>query len=254
MILFSVAALAQPAFEKALYVTATGDTLPYRILYPENYKPGKKYPLVLFLHGAGERGNDNELQLKHGSRMFLDAKNRKKYPAIVIFPQCPAENYWASVNVDRNQKPINFVFDYNNPPHWPLTASVDLVKKFIDEGKADPDRIIVMGLSMGGMGTFEAISRNPGLFSAAVPICGGGDTTFCSRYAGRLPLWVFHGSEDNVVLPAYSRAMVAQLKSLHATVRYTEYEGVGHDSWEKAFAEPKLLAWMFSQKQKRKKK
>src|SRR5687767_969762 len=101
------------AYQKKTYVSTKGDSLPYRILFPENYDKAKKYPLVLFLHGAGERGSDNEKQLVHGGKLFLDSLNRKNFPAIVVFPQCPTGNYWGSVLVDRSQAPLALTFDYS---------------------------------------------------------------------------------------------------------------------------------------------
>jgi predicted peptidase len=235
-------------YEKALYLE-NGDTLPYRILFPENYDRTKKYPLVLFLHGAGERGSDNEKQLVHGSSLFLKEENRKNFPCIVIFPQCPAAGFWASVEVDRSVRPLKFEFNYRGSDITPsLRLAMGLTRSVIKQEAVDPDRVYVTGLSMGGMGTFEAVWREPELFAAAAPICGGGDAGAYKRAAARVPFWIFHGASDSVVGVDLSRVMVARLKKFRAAVRYSEYPGVDHNSWDNAFAEQDFLSWMFSQR------
>lgn len=238
-------------FQLKEYKTAAGNTLPYRILYPENYDPAKKYPLVLFLHGAGERGNDNEKQLTHGARLFLKEENRKQFPAIVIFPQCPEESFWAYANIDRNSNPPKFELDYSHEANWPLVAANELVQQTIAAGSVDPSRVYVTGLSMGGMGTFETVFRYPGVYAAALPICGGGDVAEYDKRVSKTAFWVFHGSADAVVNVQLSRDMVEKLKKLKASVKYSEYPGVNHNSWDNAFAEPEYLGWMFSQKRKK---
>lgn len=249
LMLHSFFSNGQNVYEKNIFITQSGDTLPYRILYPEHYDPAKTYPLVLFLHGAGERGKDNEKQLTHGAGLFLQEKNRLEFPAIVVFPQCPPESYWASVRSERKEMPYVFHFDYSRPSTWPLEASVALVKKIRMEEGVDKDRIYLMGLSMGGMGTFEILARHEGLFAAAVPVCGGADLNYSEKLEST-PLWIFHGENDKVVDVKNSREIYSKLKSGKGNVRYTEYPGVGHDSWNNAFAEPQLLPWMFSNRLK----
>lgn len=238
------------AYERKEFKFAEGQVLPYRILYPENYDPKKKYPMILFLHGAGERGKDNEKQLIHGSRLFLNAENRKNFPAIVVFPQCPEESFWGTVNVDRSKQPIKLDFAYGSAPVWPQAAANALVRSLIKEGSVDDKRVYITGLSMGGMGTFESVYRNPDLYAAALPICGGGDPNSYSKKQAKIPFWVFHGAADAVVDVKLSRDMVERLKALKATVKYSEYPGVNHNSWDNAFAEPEYLKWMFGQRRK----
>lgn len=233
-------------YQKKEYVHAEGKLLPYRILYPENYDKSKKYPLILFLHGAGERGNDNEKQLVHGSKLFLNEENRKNFPAIVVFPQCPAESFWAVTKADRTVQPVKFSFDYDEPANWPLTAANDLVKKLKKEEGVDPSKVYITGLSMGGMGTFESVFRYPELYAAALPICGGGDVDHYDLRILKTAFWIFHGAADAVVNVKLSQEMTEKLKSLKAEVNYTEYPGVNHNSWDNAFAEPTFLSWMFS--------
>ncbi|HEV8273067.1 MAG TPA: dienelactone hydrolase family protein [Chitinophagaceae bacterium] len=237
-------------YEKKEFVFAEGKTLPYRILYPANYDKTKKYPLLLFLHGAGERGNDNEKQLTWGSKLFITEENRKNFPAIIVLPQCPEESFWAVTKIDRTTTPFTIEFDYTAEPNWPLAAANELVKKISKEEGVDKSRIYISGLSMGGMGTFESVYRYPELYAAALPICGGGDVNHYDKRVAKVPFWVFHGAADAVVNVKLSQEMVEKLKSLKAEVRYSEYPGVNHDSWNKAFAEPDYLSWMLLHKKK----
>ena len=242
---------AYAPYLKKEFAFAQGKTLPYRILYPDNYDKTKKYPLLLFLHGAGERGNDNERQLTWGAKLFLKSENRANFPAIVVFPQCPEESFWAVVKIDRNKQPFTIDFDYAGEPNWPLTAANELVKRLSNEEAVDKSRIYVSGLSMGGMGTFESVYRYPDLYAAALPICGGGDVNRYDKRVTKTPFWVFHGAADAVVDVKLSREMVDKLKTLKSEVKYSEYPGVNHNSWENAFAEPEYLSWMFMHKRKK---
>ncbi len=243
-----LAALTQDlsTFEKGEYTSPDGSVLPYRILFPDEYDKAKRYPLVLVLHGAGERGNDNEKQLVHGGKLFLDSAVRKNYPAIVVFPQCPQESYWSSVKIDRTTTPLALSFDYSQPVTAPLRDAMALVREIVSKEGVNPKKVYITGLSMGGMGTFEAVHRYPDTFAAALPICGGGDTLQYKKV--KTPFWVFHGTADGVVDVKYSRAMVDRLKEMKVKVKYTEYPGVNHNSWDNAFAEPDFLKWMFSRK------
>ncbi|MEL6945803.1 MAG: prolyl oligopeptidase family serine peptidase, partial [Bacteroidota bacterium] len=206
------------AFEKRNFTSLEGTTLPYRILYPENYDESKSYPLLLFLHGAGERGNDNEAQLKHGAQLFLESENRVKYPAIVVFPQCPKEDYWA--RVERNREKKEWKYPFFEKPTNALGAVIELLDQLIRKESVDTDRIYIAGLSMGGMGTFELLSRRPDLFAAATPICGGGNLLMTERYARNTDFWIFHGDEDVVVPVDLSRNMYKRLQNLGATAKY----------------------------------
>jgi predicted peptidase len=248
--IISITSLAQEVqlYEKNIYISSSGDTLPYRILFPLNYNKQKSYPLILFLHGAGERGNDNEKQLTHGSKLFSNEINRAKFPCIVVVPQCPLKSYWASVKIDRSTTPIGLDFNYEREPTPPLSAAIELIKRIIKDEAVKKSRVYIMGLSMGGMGTFEAVYRNPKLFASAVPICGGGDTSRYDRRVKKTGFWIFHGDKDAVVGVNNSRQMVSRLKQLKVRVKYTEYPGVNHNSWDNAFAEPELLPWLFSHK------
>ena len=242
--------MAQPndLYEKQLFILGE-DTLRCRIMTPLDFSPVKKYPLVVFLHGAGERGNDNESQLAWGADWFADSINRVRYPAIVIFPQCPAESYWATVNRTGAKDSLGgFVFDTVSAARKPMDLVLHFIDTLLAHGGIDKQRVYLGGLSMGGFGTFEALWRRPDLFAAAFPICGGGSPEKARLYAHRLPAWVFHGDADPVVPVLHSRRMVQAMKKNGARVTYTEYPGVGHDSWKNAFGEKELMGWIFSQK------
>jgi predicted peptidase len=249
-IFFYFGAFAQDfsLFQKKEFIDSKGKVLPYRILYPEHYDKAKKYPLILFLHGAGERGNDNEKQLIHGGSLFIADSSRKKFPCIVVFPQCPTDSSWTAVKIDRSKTPLSFQFDYSAPETWPLTATFELVRKIVNEESVDKSRLYITGLSMGGMGTFEAEFRYSNMFAVAMPICGGGDTTHYDKRVANTSFWIFHGEADAVVNVEESRAMVRKLQALHIDVKYSEYPGVNHNSWDNAFAEPTFLSWMFAHK------
>jgi predicted peptidase len=229
---------------------SAGNVLPYRLLYPDGYDKTKKYPLILLLHGGGERGNDNEEQLTHGAQLFLNEENRKSYPAIILVPQCPDDSYWAAVDIDRSVQPFKISFNYNNPPQWPLVAANELVKKIANEEAVDKSRIYITGLSMGAMGTFESVYRYPDLYAAALPICGGADANAYDKRVKKTAFWIFHGADDAVVDVKLSREMQAKLKSLKVENKYSEYPGVNHNSWDNAFAEPTFLEWMFKHRRK----
>lgn len=235
-------------YAKKTFISSRGDSLPYRILYPLNYDAGKSYPLILVLHGAGERGNDNEKQLVHGGKLFLADSNRTRYPAIVIFPQCPTNGYWSKASVNRNVTPYEIVFDYSAEIGGSLNAAMELVRQLRDTRVADKKKIFITGLSMGGMGTFEAVYRDPQLFAAAAPICGGGAATAYTKNTVKIPFRVFHGADDKVVSVDLSRTMVSRINELTGRVQYIEYGGVQHNSWDNAFAEPDFIAWFFQQK------
>ncbi|MBU2997839.1 prolyl oligopeptidase family serine peptidase [Cellulophaga baltica] len=222
------------------------NTLKYRMLLPKDFSEDKSYPLVLVLHGSGERGDDNEKQLLHGGDLFLKEQLRNSFPAIVIFPQCPESDYWSKVVVDRTKKPFTFDFKYNEGPTNVMTLVIDLMEEMVYKPYVKSDQVYVMGLSMGGMGTFEILYRKPKMFAAGVPICGGGDVTSVTQYAKSVPLWVFHGAKDNVVNPKSSINMVSAILNNEGFPKFTLYDFAKHNSWDAAFSEPELLPWIFS--------
>jgi predicted peptidase len=218
------------------------------LLLPKNYDATKKYPLVLLLHGSGERGNNNEAQLVHGWKLFLQDSVRDKYPAIVVFPQCPRNSYWSSVQFvfDSSTKKRAFNFPAESKPTIAMKMVISLLDELEDSYKLDKDRLYVGGLSMGGMGTFEVVKRRPKYFAAAFPICGGANPETAKKI-NRPKWWVFHGAKDDVVPPESSVVMVDALKKAGADVKFTLYPNANHNSWDDAFAEKDLLPWLFSQ-------
>ncbi len=222
------------------------DTLPYRLLLPENYDPAGSYPLIFFLHGSGERGNDNERQLIHGAKMFVKEEVRKQYPAIVVLPQCSKDDYWSNVirSIDSNEH-ISYTFIPGGEPTRAMELLQQLLKFILEKYPVNTGQVYVGGLSMGGMGTFEFVRRNPGVFAAAFPICGGAHPATATALT-KTSWWVFHGAKDDVVLPSFSEKMVAALQKEKAGVKFTLYPEANHNSWDDAFAEPGLLPWLFS--------
>lgn len=233
-------------YEKHWYVKGN-DTLPYRLLLPKNFDPSKKYPLLLFLHGSGERGRDNEAQLIHGSKLFVQDSIRTNFPAIVVFPQCSADSYWSNVQsgYDSLSKTRTFVFLEGGEPTIAMKLLIQLLGELKHQYKLDDDRYYVGGLSMGGMGTFELVRRKPKLFAAAFPICGGANTANAKKLK-RPYWWIFHGLKDNVVPPELSKQMATALQAENAMVKLTLYPEANHNSWDSAFAEKELLPWLFS--------
>lgn len=244
---------AQSAFEAHVYKDEKGDSILYQLLSPILKSPGKKFPMIVFLHGAGERGNDNEKQLTHGFFLFLNAENQERFPAFVLFPQCPSADYWASVDVDRSTRPHTLDFDYRRSPTQSFTGVMKLIDSLKHAPGVDAERIYLIGLSMGGMGTLEALYRRADLFSAAIAICGGADVQTYENFSSDVPLWMLHGALDDIVSVDHSRALFALLTRQKKTVRYTEYPTANHNSWGPAFAEAELLPWLFSWKRKKQK-
>lgn len=228
--------------EKRTFKDDNGKTLQYRLMKPDNYDANTKYPLVLFLHGAGECGKDNEAQLKHDVPEFAKAENRKQYPCFLIAPQCPSVNEgWSNFRAKKTTA--------TKEQSEPGRLAVELVKAIQKEFSIDPNRLYITGLSMGGYGTWDIIVRNPDLFAAAVPVCGGGDPSQAEKIA-KLPIWVFHGGKDPIVKPERSREMVEAIKKAGGDAKYTEYSNVGHDSWVKAYKDAEMMKWLFEQKKK----
>jgi predicted peptidase len=226
------------------FIGPEGDTLQYRLLFPD-YDTLRKYPLVVFLHGSGERGSDNEAQLKWGVGNFATDQAMAMYPALVIAPQCPPGQDWSNFSWNEQtretvQQPL---------PSGPMELVIGLIRQMIGTMPVDTSRIYITGLSMGGFGTFDAIARYPQLFAAAVPVCGGGDISKAGTFA-YLPVWIFHGSEDSGVDVHYSLDMAAALTRAGSVPGLTIYPGVGHFAWLAAYSDPLMMAWLFRQVKK----
>jgi poly(3-hydroxybutyrate) depolymerase len=208
--------------------TDDGSNLPFRYFVPPGYDPAQAYPLILFLHGAGERGNDNEAQLNNnanGAMRLLDDANLALQPVFMIAPQCPTDGWWSGST---------------------LASAVGIVDQIAASYHIDPDRVYVTGLSMGGMGTWSAVSADPGRFAAAVPMSGNGDTSAAPSVAA-IPFWFFHAANDGTVGVEGSDNLVAALRNAGADVVYTRYDTGGHGIWPVAYTHPMLFAWIVSQ-------
>lgn len=237
----SLAAAPADVYAARVFTNASGATLPFRLLVPEGYTAGKKFPLVLFFHGAGERGNDNARQMTHGADLFLKPENRSQFPCFVLMPQCPENQQWVDMpwGTDSGTRPAQ--------PSAAMQLALGALDQTIAQYGVDTDRLFVMGLSMGGYATWDCVTRFPERFAAGAPICGGGDETTVNATVAKLPIWAFHADDDTVVKPVRTRNMIAALKTAGGSPKYFEYLGVGHNSWSPAFAEPELLPWMFAQ-------
>jgi len=236
-------------YQKNVFTDKAGHVLPYRLLPPVVAEPDSSYPLIVFLHGSGERGEENERQLIHGGKLFADSMRRVKFPAYVLFPQCPKGITWSSVKIDTSRYPLILSYDYRSEQVWPMTATIELIEYISNTYRINKSRIYISGLSMGGMGVFEFVYRYPKLFAAALPICGGGNTKQYDKRVREVPFRIYHGAADKAVDVEESRRMAKRLKEIGCKVDYIEYPGVGHNSWNNAFADPEFLTWMFEQKQ-----
>ena len=186
---------------------------------------------MLFLHGAGERGDDLELVKVHGIPKVVE--QQPDFPFIVLSPQCPKEGWWGS--------------------ELQLDALEGLLDRAAKTYRVDPDRIYLTGLSMGGFGVWALALRQPQRFAALAPVCGGGDPDAAATRVCLLkdvPVWIFHGAKDSTVAPEQSQKMYEALKECGADVRFTLYPKVGHSAWDPAYADPQLYEWLLQQKRK----
>ena len=225
--------------------------LPFRLLRPTRLDPSVKYPLLIFLHGSYEKGGDNEMQLEIGGRFFLRDSIIEKYPAFVLFPQCPLSDSWTYFEADTDYstglvKKLQFPLRKN--PTTTTAALKKLIDSLISSGGIDQTRIYIGGLSQGGMGVLDLIARYPESFAAGFSICGAGNVNTAKRFAGKVSLWLFHGEKDDIIPTNFSRSFFKKLTRLKSDVRYNEYAGVFHNSWVNAFKEPDLMSWLFSKK------
>ena len=229
-------------YEEKIYLFEN-DTLNYRILKPLDYDPKKQYPVHLFLHGSGERGNDNLSQLTHGGKLFLKKENREKYNSWVIFPQCKENERWPSIPSDLWDKALD---NKIIKPNESLGLVIRFMDEFIERKQVNKKKIYLSGLSMGGMGAFELLFRRPNMFAAATPICGNGIAELVKLYADKVAIWIFHGSDDGVISPKHSLKMARAIINSGGSPKMTLYENVGHNSWDNAFDEKDFLKWIHS--------
>lgn len=209
----------------------------YQVFIPGPCEPNRKLPVVLFLHGVGERGDDGEVQTEVGIGPAI-RKDPARFPCLVVFPQCARNASWNTPDMQA----------------YALQALADVVAEL----NGDEERRYLTGISMGGYGTWDIAARHSREFAAFAPICGGVRRPFGPRSTkvmqdhmrtiGSTPVWVFHGGADNVVPVTESREAVAALQAVGGNVRYTEYPGVGHNSWDLAYAEPELMPWLLGKR------
>jgi predicted peptidase len=233
------------SFEKRTFTSPSGKVLLYRLMKPEGYDPAAPtaYPLVIFLHGLGERGTDNGAQLRHGVKDLALPEARKRHSCFVVAPQCPPKDYWARFKIGSG----DVLAVPAKEPTGPTVLALELADALPKEFHIDQKRVYLTGASMGGFGTWDILARYPDRFAAAMPVCGGGLEENAPAIA-RVPLWVFHGAADTLVKPLQSRRMVEAVRKAGGKPGYTEYPGVGHDAWTQTYRNPDVLDWLFAQK------
>ncbi len=224
-------------FRKETYIGKNSVRLPYRLFVPPSYDASRKYPLLLWLHGTDGRGSDNISQITNknqlGAHFWIAGDIQTKFPMFVLAPQSPIGQSWAEP-------------EFNQPSQW-LTMAMEALAKVQKDFSIDPDRIYLAGQSMGGLAVWSLLQNYRGKWAAAI-IMSAYDTFSDIPAIAEAPLWVFQGDADQTVPVTTVRSMMAQLKKAHANVRYTEYHGVNHEVWTKAFAEPDLFPWLSAQK------
>lgn len=229
---------------RSIAITNAGESVEfgYRLLTPPAIEPDRKYPLVVFLHGAGERGSDNVMQLKYLPAWMAEPALRRKHPCFLIAPQCRMDERWVDVSwADKQSTP------QAAEPTTDLKAVVAMIDDVMQREPVDPARVYLTGLSMGGFGSWDLAARMPERFAAVLPICGGGDERTAARIA-RLPIWATHGDADKAVPVERSRSMIAAIRAAGGSPKYTEMPGVGHDAWTPTYRDEAVLDWLFSQK------
>ena len=237
-------AACRAKYAKMYFTDTLGTVLPYRLLTPEKAEgdtTNAKYPVVLFLHGAGERGNDNEVQLTYIDTVFASPRFRKEHPCYVIAPQCAEDFRWCETDWTRTYHTMpKEISKYLHAAN----ALLDSVAALPD---ADTNRLYVTGLSMGGFGTWDIITRYPDKFAAAMPLCGGADEKEARRLID-IPIRAFHGSIDKVVPVCRSRNITNAIKSQGGKkIEYTELPQMGHFIWNKVYNDYQNLEWLFGQ-------
>jgi predicted esterase len=222
--------LAGP-FAARKFLTESGDTVRYRLLKPFDYDSTKPYPVVVCLHGGGAHGTDNVRQIDGAGAAQLLYERRTEYSAFIFVPQCPKGKSWGGFS------------GYPTMDSHIFESLAALEREFM----IDTTRRYIIGASGGGHGTWHFISQRPHMFAAAVPICGGGDSSNAPKLA-TMAIWAFHGEKDRSVPVNLSRDMVDALRKAGGNPRYTEFTGAGHNIWELVKATPDLLPWMFEQR------
>ncbi len=222
-----------------VYTNAAGGALPYRLLPPRNYDPARAHPVILYLHGAAGRGNDNAKPLEWGPKLFLEGDLRRKHEFFLVVPQCSPSGGWQEVSLDEKA---------GMKETESLRMALELVETVLPrEFNLDPKRRYLTGVSMGGHAVWGVLVRRPGLFAAAVPVCAGGTAKMVTDSAARYPVWAFHSDDDHLVPVQLARDLVKAWREHGGTARYTEYTGLKHSSWKKAYVDGEMFDWLFQQ-------
>lgn len=228
-------ATAIEGFIAGSYRSPSGEAMTYRLFVPPDYDAAKKYPLVLWLHGAAGRGSDNSSQISGGnsagSHFWTTEENQANYHAFVLAPQVDAAKGWAR--------------PHTNTPPVAIRLALEILDKIEKLYSIDRAREYVAGESMGGEGVWAALSIAPRRFAAAIALCGYGDAYMIARVA-TVPVWIFQGEEDPLVPVTRARQWAAELRKAGGAPKYTEYPSIGHNVWDVAFSEPGLAGWLFS--------
>ncbi len=237
----TVSETALSSFEEKTF-SFDGVSYGFRVLSPPKLEPGRRYPLLYFMHGAGERGSDNQISLRFLPDQMARAPYRNQFPAFVVVPQCRLGHRWVEADWGA------VVSSRMRPEPSPMMAmAMALLDQVLREYPVDSDRVYLAGVSMGGYGAWELAARRPGTFAALAPICGGGDEA-TARLLATLPIWTWHSALDAVVPSIRSRRMVEAIRAADGSPRYTELPGAAHTSFLQAFApESGVMAWMFAQ-------
>ena len=222
------------------YHIERNDTLPYRLYRSKKADTmTEALPLVIFLHGAGERGNDNYMQLKHCIKFFRDDTVTSRYPFLLMVPQCPNDRRWVNTDWSLSEHTMDSV------PTAELFGVMTVLDGFVDVGAVDSTRVYICGISMGGYGTWDALQRWPEKFAAAIAICGGGDPAYAHAMKN-IPIYIFHGMLDRAVMPSRSIQMYNALKEVgNEEAILVTYPELGHLCWDAAFSTPGLFEWLF---------
>lgn len=222
------------------FTSSQGQTIHYRIYVPKTDDPEAKFPAILFLHGAGERGTNNIAQLVHCIPQLMKYIVNDNHPAMLIVPQCPTGMQWV------NTPWGSAAHTMPTEPSKPLQAVIELMDQACATAPVDQSRVYISGISMGGYGTWDMLQRFPERFAAGMPICGGGDTNLASKLIN-LPIHVVHGEKDSAVPVERSRSMVNAIEAAGGThVTYLEIKGAGHNVWTSTFNDVKNIDWLFS--------
>ncbi|MFR9496534.1 MAG: PHB depolymerase family esterase [Rikenellaceae bacterium] len=213
------------------------------MLFPTDYSKDEQYPLIIVLHGTGERGDDNSAQLTYGGTFFVGDAIRSNYPAIVIFPQCPSGVRWD--NKDESTSP--WTWNYKSEEGTaPTELLLLLIKDLVKQGIVDSSQLYIGGISMGAMGAYEVAYRLPDYFAAGFFMSGGGNPNDIANVLSDMSFRIMHGDSDTVVAYSYATDMYDTLTAADITCKLDTYEGVGHSGWSTMFAEPDFMSWLWT--------